>query len=289
VSVIDLYAVLGVPRDAGVPEIEAAWRTAVAGLGPTDPSFRVFNQAGEVLLDARRRERYDADLAAAEDSEVEETLEPASSEPTDSVFGDGRSEPEDAVRQAVPGVEAAAETPSDIPGKWLRGSVPTWLLALLTALVIAIGAAAISLPDDLGRALPDRSVPSAVDTASDAVRAAEQALPEVLEYNYRTLSEDRKAATSRMTPSYAKEYAKLFDTLVKDNAAANKTVITARVIGSAVNQIKRDQVDVMLFVDQNRIDKAHPTPTVYRAWVTLEMVRSGSGWQVGNMRTTKPA
>lgn len=48
-SAIDLYAVLGVARDASTDEIREAWQNAVAGLGPTDPTFNVLNQAGAVL------------------------------------------------------------------------------------------------------------------------------------------------------------------------------------------------------------------------------------------------
>ena len=69
-SAIDLYAVLGVARDASTEESRTAWKRAVADLDPTDPKLNVFNQAGAVLLDEKRRAAYDAETAVENSAEA---------------------------------------------------------------------------------------------------------------------------------------------------------------------------------------------------------------------------
>ncbi len=60
---VDWYELLGVAPDASPDEIRVAWKSAVTGLDPTDRTFRIFNQAGEVLLDPARRAAFDAERA----------------------------------------------------------------------------------------------------------------------------------------------------------------------------------------------------------------------------------
>ena len=59
-----LYDLLDVAPDADADEIRAAWKGAIADLGPDDRRFRAYNQAAELLLDPERRAAYDAELAA---------------------------------------------------------------------------------------------------------------------------------------------------------------------------------------------------------------------------------
>ncbi len=60
---LSLYDVLDVEPDATEDEIRAAWKSAIADLGPGDRRFRAYNDAAEVLLDPERRAAYDAELA----------------------------------------------------------------------------------------------------------------------------------------------------------------------------------------------------------------------------------
>ena len=52
---LSLYDVLDVEPDATAEEIRAAWKGAIADLGPGDRRFRAYNDAAEVLLDPERR------------------------------------------------------------------------------------------------------------------------------------------------------------------------------------------------------------------------------------------
>jgi Mce-associated membrane protein len=273
VSTVDLYAVLGVARDASRDEIRAAWTKAVVGLDPTAPTFRVFNQAGEVLLDDTRRQQYDADLAATEAAaEAATPSSPAADEP------------------AAPTAAAPQDAPSDpvaARADATRG-VPTWLLAALTVLVLLIGGAAAFASDQIGSALPDRSAPKGSENISDAVKAAEKAVVPVLSYDYRDLDGTKKGAVAQLTPDFRKKYEQTF-ALIEENAPETKAVVGVQVVGSAVSRVTDSSVEVLLFVNRPTTNKANPEPVIYKDQVTLTMVRSGSVWRIDNMRTTPPA
>lgn len=273
-STVDLYAVLGVARDASTDEIRTAWTAAVAGLGPTDPSFRVFNQAGEVLLDPARRQKYDAEL------ESSEAAEPTTA-PGAETGSDVRERPEE-VGPTLPrsGVGVSA-------GRRPQGA-PTWLLVALAALTLLAGGAAIFAADPIGRALPDRSAPAGTAELSDAVRAAESAVVPVLSYDYRHLDDDRDAAVARMTDDFAKDYRKTF-ALIEQNAPENKAVVQVEVLASALASASDDRVEVLLFVNRPTTNKTSAEAQVYRDQVTLKMVREGDEWLVDDMRTTLPS
>ena len=60
------YDLLGVERDATPEQIRVAWREATDRAEPGTSQFKKYNEAAEVLLDARARAAYDAELAAPE-------------------------------------------------------------------------------------------------------------------------------------------------------------------------------------------------------------------------------
>lgn len=262
-STVDLYAVLGVDRDASTDEIRTAWTAAVAGLGPTDPSFRVFNQAGEVLLDPTRRSKYDAELAASEEASDGVSVRPQETAPTLPRSGVGVS---------------AGQLPQ----------VRTAVLGALLALVLLVGGAAIFAAGPIGGALPDRSAATGAADLADAVRAAESAVVPVLSYDYRHLDDDRAAAVARMTDDFAKDYSKTF-ALIEQNAPETKAVVQVEVLASALASAGDDRVDVLLFVNRPTTNKKSTEAQVYRDQVTLKMVRKGGKWLVDDMRTTLPS
>lgn len=271
-STIDLYAVLGVARDASRDEVRAAWTKAVAGLDPTAPTFRVFNQAGEVLLDDARRQQYDADLAAAEAAET--------STPTATTVASTQDAA--ATPVAASGSQATSERSKRPQG------APTWLLACLLILALLVGGAAAFASDQIGGVLPDRAAPKGAANISDAVEAAEKAVVPVLSYDYRDLEGTKKGAIAHLTPDFRKKYEQTF-TLIEQNAPETKAVVGVQVVGSAVGRVTDSSAEVLLFVNRPTTNKAHPDPVIYKDQVTLTMVRSGSLWRVDNMRTTPPA
>ena len=129
----NLYDVLDVEPSSSPDEIRAAWRTAVAELDPTDRRFRVYNQAAEVLLDARRRASYDEEFehVATGPSEL-----PRSSRASSLRSRSGRS--------------AAAPPRRDVLTRaWL-------IVALAAATAVVLGYVGVALTQPVGRLGGDR-------------------------------------------------------------------------------------------------------------------------------------
>ncbi len=281
-STIDLYALLGVARDASSADIRTAWSEAVKDLGPTDPTFNAFNQAGAVLLDDKRRAAYDAELAAAED-EVAETVDPAegaSAAAADVPIAADDEPAPPASPRTEPAPTASVETSA--------GGPSTVLLALVALLAVAAVLAAIFAAGPLGRALPDRGVPSDQKRLAAAEKAAEAAAVPVLAYDYRHLAADKKAATAVMTKKFGADYAKTF-ALIEQEAPAKEAVVTVTVVASAITGSDDDTVDVLLFVNRPTSRKGAAEPEIYRDQATFTMRRVEGEWLVDDIQTRRPA
>lgn len=276
-SAVDLYAVLGVARDASAEEIRDAWKSAVAGLGPTDPTFNVLNQAGAVLLDPAKREKYDAELADADAA--------AAAKAEDEHAAEHEAEHEEDAPTVVSAPPAPAASPVVAPAAVSRRPVPAWLLMVLAGLTAVAVLAAVFVAQPLGERLGGtRSQQRLVDAAD----AAEKAAVPVLSYDYRHLAQDEKAAAARMTSAFRKDYEQTF-TLIEQNAPQAQAVVAVKVLGSAIARTSAKGVDVLLFVDRPTSRKGAKEPVVYRDQVTFSMRLVDGEWLVDDMRTTRPA
>lgn len=248
------YDLLGLSPDATEDEVRTRWRDAIADLDPTDRRFGVLNRAAGVLLDPIARAAYDAELAAAEPEP-----EP---EPERAV------EPEDLV------VTAGEATPDRA-----RRVVPGWVLAGVGALTLVVaGAAAVvaaTIPSD-----------QSLEDASAAARsAAERAIVPVLSYDAAHLDQSQAAARPYLTGDYRKEYDKLFDGAIAENAPATGTVLKATVLRSGIARADEHRARVFLLVDQTRTNKASKRPVVYQNWVTVTMENVDGEWLIADLKT----
>lgn len=255
------YDLLGVAPDATADEIRATWRAAIADLDPTDRRFTVLNQAAEVLLDPAARAAYDAELAPR---------------------AEARERPETA--EAPPVEEAPVEGPADGPaeppaGEQRRTVIPAWLLiGLAVAVLVVAGVAGYQW----ARVPSDQAVED--DTAA-ALSTAERAVVPILSYDARHLDESKAAAEQYLTGSYRKEYDKLFDGIIQQNAPSTGTVVKASLVRSSVVRSGDDRVQVFLLVDQTRTNNKEKQPQVYKNWVTVTMEKVGGDWLVSAMDT----
>jgi Mce-associated membrane protein len=257
------YDLLDVAPDASEAEIRAAWRARVADLDPTDRTFRVYNQAAEVLLDPQRRAAYDAEQRAAEEHAAQthraEGRAPATAAST------------------VPRGATALPTGADAPGAGF--TVPAWLLAGVAVLTaIAVGACVwvvTTRPSDAAVRESTRSAQS----------AAERAIGPILSYSYKTLDQDQKAAESYLTSDYRTKYAQLF-AVIKENAPRTRTVVTTQVADSGVIRSGEDRVDVLLFVNRPTTNQQTRQPQVYKDQVTARMLKVGNDWLVDCLLTS---
>src|SRR6478752_5169488 len=174
-------------------------------------------------------------------------------DPTDRRFGPLNRAAEvllDPERRAAYDAELAPVATESAPEPVLAGPgrerriVPGWLLVgVATVTLLLAGAAAVvamTVPSD-----------QSVDQASGAARAAaERAIVPLLSYDAAHLDESKAAAEGYLTGGYRKEYAKLFDGIIAQNAPATGTVVKADLVRSSVVRSGDDRVQVFMLVNQ---------------------------------------
>ncbi len=296
---VSLYDLLDIDEEATPAEIRSAWKIAIADLDPTDRRFRAYNDAAGVLLDAGKRAAYDAELTAERtETGVEETPAEAdgaevAAEPAPKMKAEPEppAEPEDGPEVDGPEVGSAADRPAG-------SGPPMW------ALFVAAGAAVLSLalaivvftwPGSAGGTSPADQVEQA-DTAEaagmTAVRAAEDAVPPVLSYDYRTLDADFAEAENYLTAEFAAKRTELFEQQAEsgmtllEQVVTDKVVVVARVSASGLTRVSEDgeRATVVVFVDQDS-QKGNDAPRSLRMWATLSMVADGDDWLLDDICT----
>lgn len=249
------YDLLGVAPDASADEIRSAWRAAIADLDPTDRRFGSLNQAAEVLLDPQRRAAYDAEIAPA--------------------LPDPEPEPEPGTAPAPVATTTATATAT----RRTPRVVPGWLLVGVAVLALLVGGAAafvaVTVPSD-----------RSVEDASAAARsAAERAIVPILSYDAKDIDGSKAAAQAYLTGDFRKEYDKLYDGVIAENAPSTGTVLQAKLVSSGLVRADSDRVQVFLLVDQERTNKADKQPVVYKNWVTVTMENVDGDWLVSGLDT----
>ncbi|HSV41342.1 MAG TPA: hypothetical protein VLI04_21445 [Nocardioidaceae bacterium] len=171
------------------------------------------------------------------------------------------------------------------------------LNTILVILVIAAAAlvgwvATRSGPDDVRPAVADDgaySVGSIAGGGEDVVRAAAEALPIALTYDYRTLEDDLAAATERMTSSFAEEFTDTFrktaQQLATEKKGVTQALVRAAVLvsegdGKAVALVYVDQL--LVSSEQSQQDKGPIRVTKNR--VLVDLVEVDGAWKIDNIR-----
>lgn len=267
------YDVLDVDQGASTDEIRDAWRAAIADLTPADRRFRLYNQAAEVLLDPERRAAHDADLAAEQEWAA----------------GPVGEERDVAVPPATPAAPVApGETPPE-PGTTPAEAgrrrfpvVPTWSLAVAGVLAALVAGLTVYL-------LNQPSEEDVTASVASARGAAERAVVPLLSYDYQELDQTEQAAHDVMTSDYRERYDQLF-AVIEENAPSTRTVVRAEMVAAAVVRADDagDRVEVLVFVDQARTNRAESEPEVFRNQARLTMQRVDGEWLVDDV-VTSPA
>lgn len=282
------YDLLDVRPDADTETIRGAWRSAVAGLDPTDRRFAVLNEAARVLLDPALRRDYDAGLAEETAAtppppRAEDLLAPATVGSPEAASAPEPTEPGEPAGSA-PSVEDAAPT-TGVTQAHAAGSgrrVPGWQLVLAGVLAAATTTAAgFAWARDPGTTVAGGG---ADEASRQAQGVAVRAIVPVLSYDYRHLDEDAKAAESYLSTDYRAEYGKLFD-VISQNAPTTKTVVVAQVIDSGITRTGDDRVDVLVFVNQSTTNAETTQPVDYKNAVSVHMVRVDGNWLIDGLDT----
>lgn len=283
---ISLYDLLDVDETATTEQIRAAWKAAVADLDPTDRRFRAYNDAATVLLDDAKRAEYDATLAA--DRAEEDAVEAAEVEAAPVTL---RKEPAPVAGEPAPGAQPAEETQA-------AAGVPTWALmvaagvAVLSAVLLIV---VLTWPGSVGGDSP-ASQQDQGDTVEQAGRAAEsaaeEAVPVVLSYDYRTLDADFADAAKYLTDDFADQRTELFaqeadgGQTLHDQVLDDKVVVTAVVNRTGLTRVSDDgsRATVVVYVDQDS-QKGRSAPRTLQMWATLSMVDDGGDWLIEDICT----
>lgn len=293
------YDILGVAPDASAEEIKAAWRNATDKFEPGSGTgqFRLFNEAADVLLDPAQRAAYDAELGLAR---TEERIEERTEEPAAAHLEEPAEEP-----AAEPGAEPAAERADVAPespepaatGRTaiavdrLGASLPAVLLVCLPVLLIGVLAIAGSAAGFKIGGLRMDSVATRADArdweaGTSAAAAASRALTAVLAYDYRHLEADRDRGAKFFTAAERKDYLKNFNLLIKAKdgqvgpAVKTKTVVTAEVLSTAVEDASENRARIVVFVNQTAVKGGTGSPSIFQNRVVATMVHRDGDWLV---------
>ncbi len=302
---VSLYDLLDVDPSATAADIRTAWKAAIADLDPTDRRFRAFNDAAGVLLDPEKRAAYDAELAA----ELDDAEEAAPAD-EDAVVAPVSLEKEPAVDEpeATSDDDLAADEPDEAPVKEpatsaadgaAPGGPPTWVLAVAAgAAVLAVALAIVVLftwPGSVGGESPAKQEDQseqAEEAGTEAEAAAEDAIPVVLSYDYRTLDDDFDEAEEHLTDEFAAKRTALFDEqsesglTLREQVVSEKVVVTARVARTGLTRVSEDgdRATIVVYVDQDS-QKGNAAPRLLQMWATLSMVSDGDDWLLDDICT----
>jgi Mce-associated membrane protein len=190
----------------------------------------------------------------------------------------------EAVREAgadeVTGERPASEGKVSLPRRIARraGRVPSrWRVvtaAVLTLLVAGSGVAAGILDTQASNA-------AATQRNRDAAAAAAKAeIPQILSYDYKTLSADIARARADTTGGFSGQFSELASQLIEPNAPKQQTVTKAVVPAAAAMDSSGDQVTVLVFVQQSTTSKQQPKAQVSAGQLRLTMQKVNGRWLV---------
>ncbi|MFP5369510.1 MAG: hypothetical protein ACLGI3_02015, partial [Actinomycetes bacterium] len=146
-------------------------------------------------------------------------------------------------------------------------------LAVAVAVVLLLAAAGL---------LAWRSWTAAQDERAgrEAVEVAEQALPDVLSYDFADLDDDIARARGRLTDAFAADYDELASKTIRPTAEQYKAVVSAEVLASSLESADRDDASVLLFANQTTVTTELPAPRVDQSRVRMRLEHTESGWKV---------
>lgn len=267
------YDVLGISRDADASEIRAAWKASISDLDPTDRRFGLYNEAAGVLLDAGKRDEYDATLPATpepdeavdEDSDNSEDDEsPTEDQPAEGDSADGESA-EDDTAATVQEAGDSAGPGFDVPLKFLAA------LAIVLVIVLAAAATLQFTVDD----------PADVEASMAQARvAAEKSVPKVLAYDYKSPETSHDQAMRVLTGDLKSEYDALWNDALAPNLGKAKATLTTSLVASGLVDASSggDRVKVLTVLKMHTVNAGGNQDSL--TTLTATMVNHNGTWLI---------
>ena len=178
--------------------------------------------------------------------------------------------------------ETVAETGDKVslPRRIARraGRIPAgWRIATVTVLTLLVAGSGVAA------GILDTQTSNNTSTQQErdaAVAAAKTEIPQVLSYNYKTLSADLARASADTTGQFSGQFGVLASQLIGPNAKKQQTVTKAAVPVAAAVDSSGNQVTVLVFVDQSTTSKAQPKAQTNASQLRVTMQKVNGRWLV---------
>jgi Mce-associated membrane protein len=182
--------------------------------------------------------------------------------------------------------EAGEETVTETGGKVSlfrriarrAGRIPAgWRIAIVTVLALLVAGSGVAA------GILDTQTSNNTSTQQErdaAVAAAKTEIPQILSYNYKTLSADLARASADTTGQFSGQFGVLAGQLIGPNATKQQTVTKAAVPVAAAVDSSGNQVTVLVFVDQSTTSKAQPKAQANASQLRVTMQKVNGRWLV---------
>ncbi|MCX6398160.1 MAG: hypothetical protein NTV23_16860 [Propionibacteriales bacterium] len=129
------------------------------------------------------------------------------------------------------------------------------------------------------------TLPDAEDAA--ALKAAVEALPVAVSYDYRSLDASLTKATGAMTAGFASEFRRIFDGATRAKARTEQAITSALVRGAGVVSSDRGTVTCLVYLDQvlvaSKFKKKGSPLKVTQNSVRVRMEKVDGAWKVAGI------
>jgi Mce-associated membrane protein len=182
--------------------------------------------------------------------------------------------------------EADGETVTETGGKVSlprriarrAGRIPAgWRIAIVTVLTLLVAGSGVAA------GLLDTQTSNNTSTQQErdaAVAAAKTEIPQILSYNYKTLSADLARASADTTGQFSGQFGVLASQLIGPNATKQQTVTKAAVPVAAAVDSSGNEVTVLVFVDQSTTSKTQPKAQTNSSQLRVTMQKVNGRWLV---------
>lgn len=181
--------------------------------------------------------------------------------------------------ETVPQADEPADEPEVRPGKSAAPRYRRWLPAAVAAAVLIALAVADVL---LWQRADDADAVAQAQTA--ALAAAQQDVPAVLSYDYRSLDGYPALAKGKTTGEFQDTLGRLIQQSVLPAAKAQQIVTKTEVAAASVASAGRGEAVVLAFINQTTTSTKLAQPKLEGSRVRVTMRQSGGDWLISQLQ-----
>ncbi|WP_028935814.1 hypothetical protein [Pseudonocardia spinosispora] len=119
---------------------------------------------------------------------------------------------------------------------------------------------------------------------AQATSTAVNAVTDLLSYDYRSIDQQVGNTRGAVTGGFADDYARLVHDTVAPGAKDQQLSMSTSVLDTAVVSGGEDEVELLVFLDQQSRTRFTPKPGFSPQQVRVTMLRTPDGWRVSQLR-----